>query len=160
MSRIQLRSTGKNFLIALTFLVGAGFPGTHPGFAQVLTSEKTTADAGFADPARPAAGLQANVFWVSNTQKFKVCFEYYQKGTVTIQIFDPQGRCIHREAVRNTPRYNSNFDLVPLTDGTYTFVVSTTSQKYVRAFTTQTATIITRTVRPVEQPEAKMLAAH
>jgi hypothetical protein len=160
MSLIQPRRTGKAFLVALTFLICACFPGTRPGFAQVLASEKTAVDGGFADPARPAAGLQANIFWVSSTQKFKVCFEYYQKGAVTIQIYDPQGWCIHREVVRNTPQYSGNFDLVPLTDGMYTFVVSTNSQKYVRSFTTQTATVTTRTVRPVEQPEAKMLASH
>ncbi len=160
MSRIQPRRTGKAFLVTLTFIVCSCFTGTRPGFAQVLSSEKTAVEAGFAEPARAAADLRANVFWMSSTQKFRVCFEYYQKGTVTIQIYDTQGRCIHREAVRNKSQYMSNFDLVPLEDGTYTFVVSTSSQKYVRSFTTQTATITTRTVQPVEQPEAKMLAAH
>lgn len=160
MSIIQPPRTGKAFLVVFTFIVCACFAETHPGFAQVLASEKTTVDAGFADPARAADGLRANVFWVSNTQKFRVCFEYHQKGTVTIQIYDPQGRCIHREAVRNKPRYMSSFDLVSLMDGMYTFVVSTNSQKYVRSFTTQTATITTRTVQPVEKPEAKMLASH
>lgn len=120
-------TTGQGILVGLMLTVSTSVG----SFAQSMASAKPT------EVIVAPAALQAVVYQVPETTKFKVHFQNHSGKKVTVTLRDASNQVIYSEVVAST-NYVRKFDLEELNDGSYHFEISNGNQNIIKEVALQT----------------------
>jgi flagellar hook assembly protein FlgD len=122
------RKLGQGLLAAILLTIGT----------QVSSFGQSLANATPPTSLAPA-GLEAVVYQVPETTKFKVHFLNHSENPVTVRLLDANNQVIYSESI-TAKNYLRKFDLENLSDGNYRFEISNGKQRIKKEVGLQTVT--------------------
>ena len=90
------------------------------------------------------------MYKLKNTSKIRLMLDKFRSSAVSVILLDESGNILHRDFItKKQMDYSKTFDLSRLTDGTYTFVIESGTEK-------ETRDVVIETKEPVPTDSRKL----